>query len=208
MVLCSGIPNVISLLKKRAVINNIACNISGWMFNFNTRINSFLTTCICLVRCIVVVWPIKSRFLLSKKMLYSCVTVSVTLAVVCSSLPWIIPQSEYKKYFVPPAYNYNQFIGYCIYYLPPSPWMKYVTILLIEGVFFVPFIVAICTCTVLVITMRKRSEYIGVRCSNDNQNVAIIAILRVTMLTLVCCTPLFVTTVFSKIVSGPEVPSW
>lgn len=50
MVLLSGLPNVASLLQMRKPLDQKFCDVSGFALNFNNRLNSFITTCICMVR--------------------------------------------------------------------------------------------------------------------------------------------------------------
>ena len=203
MVIFSGIPNVIALLRDRSPPPGPVCALSGWIMNFNNRMNSFITTCICLVRCAVVVWPLHTRILLNNRALLFMVISCAVTAITYSSLPYLL--YHYAKDAVT-LYHYNVFVGFCMYFLDGSEnkTIKIAATFLNEMVLFIPFIVSIITCAILLYTLKKKSDYVkvdraGKHGRNDSKNCAIWGIIRLTLLTLICYTPMLIFTVYNKL---------
>lgn len=173
------------------------CDVSGFALNFNNRLNSFITTCICLVRCLVVVMPIKARILLNKRALSTMVCGCVLMAAFYSSLPFLFSQLTNGSIT---QYGYRKWIGFCMFfvYFQDNYSLKLVSTLLIEAVFFAPFLVAIFTASILLYTLKRRNKYIGLEAKNETKRSAVVVIIRVTILTLICVTPQLAFSVYTK----------
>ena len=69
MLLFTGIPAAVTFYRLRASLGDPFCTTSGWFLNFNIRLCSFITTCICTVRCYVILAPLRAKILLGSGVL-------------------------------------------------------------------------------------------------------------------------------------------
>jgi hypothetical protein len=194
MLLFTGIPITISMLKLREPVPHPFCTISGWFLNFNLRMCSFLTTCICSIRCFSVLSPFRTKALLGRKYLLLMVLFSTILAFLSASLPFFFSDlKEGNPRYHGKYYQYNRLVGFCYFTLPvfypASPTNFYLTLLLIEGVFFVPFIISIITCCAMVPVLRKKAHHGPINSAEESNVKAIWSICRITLFTVACFAP-------------------
>ena len=198
MLLFTGIPTTVSMFKLRRAIPHPYCTISGWFLNFNIRLCSFITTCICSMRCFAVLCPLRSKSLLGNKSLVLIVVASSTLAFLSASLPFFF--SDPGHWYQVKYYEFNRAIGYCFFILPISytdNW--FLTMLLIEGVFFVPFAISIVTCCVMIPVLRSKSHHGPINCAEARTHKAIWSICRITLFTVACFAPQLVWSILDKV---------
>ena len=194
MLLLTGIPTTVSMFQLRKPIPEPFCTVSGWFLNFNLRFCSFITTCICSLRCYAVLYPLHLP-VIPKRCLSLMVLFCSFLAFLSASLPFFFSNLSY--------YHYNRLVGFCFYVLPfsysenPLNWS--LTLLVIEGVFFVPFFISIVTCCMMIpVLCNKRS--IGPMNGVEERNYrAIWSICRITLFTVACFAPQLIWAVIDKV---------
>ena len=204
MLLFTGMPTTVSMFRLRRSIPQPFCIVSGRFLNFNVRLCSFITTCICSVRCFVVLSPLRANALLKNKSLFLMVFISATLAFLSASLPFFFSHlEENNPKYRGKYYQYNRLIGFCFFILPvsysESPTKWYLTFFLIEGVFFVPFVISIVTCCVMVPVLRSKAHHGPINLAEERNYKAIWSICRITLFTVACFAPHFVWAVLDKV---------
>ena len=168
-----------------------------WVLNWDTRLSSFITTCVCGIRCYVILLPLRSRALLGRRVLVGTVVGCGAAAALSASIPFLVSNSS--LYSGSTKYHYNSLVGFCFFSLAGAPHILHS--LLIEGVFLAPFLTATATCCILVPVLRSRAHHMPINGagSDAGNRPAILSIIRITVFALVCYTPQLAWAIVDKI---------